>query len=315
MEESAPNNMDALGSFLRTEREKKQITIEQLASATKINIKLLHALESDNYESLPAKPFVRGFVTSYTRFIGLNSNEILGRFDSYLDTKTAVKFKHPENMPHVFVEKEKSIENHKTILTIIMASFLVVAIIAFTVLKPALKKKKSKHQEKPNIVSNEELYSVPPPPLALSPPTLVSKPQMSSPVAEIKPIPKPQVLTVHTPVNPPVASVAQLPKSSTPPVPNNEVRYRLIVRAISDSWVKYQSDDRPLQQYTLKKDQIIYIRARNSIRFRPGHPEGVEISYDNRRFVPFGKDRKTLIIPEQAEEQYKSQPFPSTDTP
>ena len=77
-----------LGEYLRSEREKRHITIEQVASATKINIKLLHALESDNYDALPAKPFVRGFVTSYTCYIGLDPREVLTLFDLYLDDKT-----------------------------------------------------------------------------------------------------------------------------------------------------------------------------------------------------------------------------------
>ena len=69
-----------LGEFLRHERERRGMTIEQVASATKINVRMLHALEADHFAELPAKPFVRGFVTSYCRFIGLTPKEILTRF-------------------------------------------------------------------------------------------------------------------------------------------------------------------------------------------------------------------------------------------
>ena len=68
----APSDLPSLGQYLRQERERRGITIEQVASATKIGIKTLHALEEDRYSELPARPFIRGFVTSYARFIGLD---------------------------------------------------------------------------------------------------------------------------------------------------------------------------------------------------------------------------------------------------
>src|SRR6478735_5438192 len=120
-----------LGEYQRGEREKRHITIEQVASATKINIKLLHALESDNYDLLPAKPFVRGFVTSYTRYVGLDHREILARFDPFLDEKSGRKFKRPEDTPHIFVEREGASENSKMWLSIGMVSFIVAGIIVF----------------------------------------------------------------------------------------------------------------------------------------------------------------------------------------
>src|ERR1700733_2943944 len=79
----------SLGEFLRHERERRGITIEQVASATKVGVRTLHALEADHFAELPAKPFIRGFVTSYCRFIGLDAKEVLSRFDSFIDKKAS----------------------------------------------------------------------------------------------------------------------------------------------------------------------------------------------------------------------------------
>ena len=78
---------ESLGEFLRQEREKRGITLEQVASATKINVKILHLLESDHYSDLPAKPFVRGFVSSYAKFIGLDVQDVITRFSEFLEEK------------------------------------------------------------------------------------------------------------------------------------------------------------------------------------------------------------------------------------
>src|SRR5688500_3745542 len=85
---SSPESSHTLGEFLRHEREKRGITLEQLASATKISVRLLHAREGDDYRDLPAKPFIRGFVTSYVRFIGLNPKEVLTQFAGFIDSKS-----------------------------------------------------------------------------------------------------------------------------------------------------------------------------------------------------------------------------------
>src|SRR5581483_5393526 len=100
----------------------------------------------------------------------------------------------------------------------------------------------------------------------------------------------------QTPQNQPPTAAVKLP-----PIPNNEVKQRLVVRALEDSWVKYQSDDRPIQAYMLRKEKVIFVRARSSIRFMTGNPKGVEISYDNKQFRPFGSNTKLLFVPKEAE--------------
>src|SRR3989338_10834209 len=79
----------SLGEFLRQERERRGITIEQVASGRKISVRLLHSIEADRYGELPAKPFVRGFVQSYARFVGLDAAEVLARYRAFLDEKSA----------------------------------------------------------------------------------------------------------------------------------------------------------------------------------------------------------------------------------
>ena len=81
------------------------------------------------------------------------------------------------------------------------------------------------------------------------------------------------------------------------------------MRATDDAWVKYQVDDRPLQQYTLRKDKVIYVRARTSLRFTTAKPTAIEISYDNKEFKPFGSGAKMIILPKEAEAEFQANPF------
>jgi hypothetical protein len=75
----SPNSVVAIaetygldGQFLRSVRELRQRTIEELADETRISLRYLHALESNDFDSLPAETFVRGYVKELTRVLQIN---------------------------------------------------------------------------------------------------------------------------------------------------------------------------------------------------------------------------------------------------
>lgn len=65
------------GQYLRQERLKKKIALEEIAAATGIRLSILTALEEDNRENLPAEVFVRGFIRIYANYLTLNADECL----------------------------------------------------------------------------------------------------------------------------------------------------------------------------------------------------------------------------------------------
>ncbi|HLB59242.1 MAG TPA: helix-turn-helix domain-containing protein [Bdellovibrionota bacterium] len=71
---------ETLGQFLKRHRELKGISLEEIASITKIGTPLLTALEGDQYERLPSKPFVKGYLKAYANCVGLDVTETLDRF-------------------------------------------------------------------------------------------------------------------------------------------------------------------------------------------------------------------------------------------
>lgn len=72
------------GAFIRRIREMRRISIEEMASITKINKSYILALEEENYEKLPAVVFVRGFITQVAKTLRLPADKVvaayLGRF-------------------------------------------------------------------------------------------------------------------------------------------------------------------------------------------------------------------------------------------
>ena len=64
--------MVSLGEELKREREFREISLRELSEATKINMRMLQAIESNNYEVLPGGIFNRNFIRAYAEFIGLD---------------------------------------------------------------------------------------------------------------------------------------------------------------------------------------------------------------------------------------------------
>lgn len=69
-----------LGDYLRREREAKRITIDTIAKDLKLNAKYVKALEANQYDALPADPYVRVYLRSIAKYLLLDSEEILARF-------------------------------------------------------------------------------------------------------------------------------------------------------------------------------------------------------------------------------------------
>ena len=73
--------MDELGHILREARETKGLTLAEAQEETRINSKYLAALENGEYDKLPTPVHVRGFLRNYARFLGLDSQPLLERYE------------------------------------------------------------------------------------------------------------------------------------------------------------------------------------------------------------------------------------------
>jgi cytoskeletal protein RodZ len=71
--------MESLGSYLKRERELRQISVAEVAQTTRIPSRIIVQLESDELEALPADIFVRGYLRAYARAVSLDEGDVLAR--------------------------------------------------------------------------------------------------------------------------------------------------------------------------------------------------------------------------------------------
>jgi cytoskeleton protein RodZ len=65
---------------LRNAREAENLSLEDLAVATRISKKFLKAIEDDNFSLLP-QIYIRAFIRDYAREVGLNPDEVIKKFE------------------------------------------------------------------------------------------------------------------------------------------------------------------------------------------------------------------------------------------
>lgn len=72
---------ELLGNMLREARQQMNLSLAQAEKQTRIRARYLEALEQGSYLMLPSIVHTRGFLRTYARFLGLDGDLIVARFD------------------------------------------------------------------------------------------------------------------------------------------------------------------------------------------------------------------------------------------
>ena len=71
--------MAGIGEALRSTRERRGLSIDQVAQDTRISPRFLEALEAEQFNELPAPVYVRGFLRSYANYLHIEAQPLLDR--------------------------------------------------------------------------------------------------------------------------------------------------------------------------------------------------------------------------------------------
>ena len=72
--------METVGQYLRRQREAKRMSVEEIARSTRVPMASVERIEGDQFDELPGEVFVRGFLKSYARSLGLEADDVLARY-------------------------------------------------------------------------------------------------------------------------------------------------------------------------------------------------------------------------------------------
>jgi cytoskeletal protein RodZ len=119
------------GRKLRDARERKGVSLRQIAAATKISVAVLEALERNDISRLPGGIFGRAFVRSYAIEVGLNPEETIQDFIAQFphDSVTAGHATSDPVEDHQAVESERRMAT--TFLRLILISIPVAGVVMY----------------------------------------------------------------------------------------------------------------------------------------------------------------------------------------
>src|SRR3972149_5402626 len=72
--------MGELGNTLSRARRARAITLEDAERDTHVSRRYLQALETEDFNLFPAPVYARGFLRTYSRYLGLNPDELIRIF-------------------------------------------------------------------------------------------------------------------------------------------------------------------------------------------------------------------------------------------
>ena len=270
-----------VGQYLRQEREKRGVSLEQVAKVTRITKENLEALEKDDFQTISAPVFVRGFLRNYAVYLGLDPQELAARYDSQTDlTKTpAAKETSPPS------KDENPVFKYLVSLGILVA---VVAIIYYL--------------QQPSVPTSPPLPSptVAPPPSAGSaspaPGALPSAPQTPTPSGNTASQGIPPEKEEKPPEKP--LAVAPLPGEKEA---RQQRRHVLKAVTTEKTWVRIVNDENQVSDVLLQPKETFSWTARRQFRVTVGNAGGIELFFDGISLGRLGKSGEVvyLVLPRE----------------
>lgn len=218
------SHVGLLGEYLKQKRVDKNFSLEKLSQKTKISVNILKLLENNEYDRMPSAAYIKGFVTTYVKVLGIPVDEAINKMEyTYLNIlgKPFPALNHTKNMianaplsanapkvdgeptptPHEVIESGDSIiESTKSMLPIIIFGAVILVFIGgYKIISSVVESEVSDKTTKdlgPKIESSAALIHKPEAPkepvktettAATTTTTATTAPAPAAPVAEAKP--------------------------------------------------------------------------------------------------------------------------------
>lgn len=116
--------MDNIGKILQQARKKKKYTLEKIHKMTKIKEAYIIGLENSDISAFPAEIYYKNFLKTYSKFLGLNPDEIAAMYEQY-------KLERAQDLFREDVITEQKAGSFKIKLAITIALFILISAFLF----------------------------------------------------------------------------------------------------------------------------------------------------------------------------------------
>ena len=267
--------MASFGDGLKREREKKNITLDEVATSTKISVRMLRALEEEKFDQLPGGIFNKGFVRAYARYLGLDAEQAVA---DYLAVSTPAP--QPEDLELRTMAQQKGEERleqsrlRRSLPWGWVATVLALLAVGFSIWdvrsgSGARKTPAEQHQASKVMVPGSPVKSNSPPAAPASAGVKHATPEYAPRVG-----------------------------SEKPPSPSRSLTrgFTVHLTAEHDCWLSIVADGKTIFRSTLVAPDERLVHANSSLVIRAGNVGGLDIDFNGKRLASQGKNGESKIL-------------------
>lgn len=312
-------NLSELGVLLRERRSQRHISVDDVSAHLKISARLIRDIESGSDELLPHSVYVRGFIKSYAKMIGIDEEELA----PYMLVFDQVEAGQPEQITNqaLPVENRGSGWLFKLLFVLLLVGFggywyystyfkdtsmlehaekmiSLSSPAAPAQIKPSQPVQPSSPVEAPALSRVDATLASPP---KIPPASSAVQAQNAAPLTPpsvVEPLPAAAPASQQ---QPPAAAeqprAAQLVAASQKNTPAGS--HQVLITGLAECWVHATADGTETRQFSVKKNENFALSFTNSLVLKLGNAGGVRIVYDGVEMPAEGKSGqvKTLSFP------------------
>jgi cytoskeleton protein RodZ len=267
---------ETLGKYLKQQRESKKISLKEVSKNTRVREYILKAIEENQTDLLPAATYVKGFLLAYAKYLRLDPNDVLLRYERGLKGEPAAP---PSRQPERSKQKTSATPPSKpkqkilwnTKQTWVVVGVIVASLVIFFFFSPYSSNPPVEPLPEKSVQGKLGVAPVPPAPTA-------SGLSEEKPAVEEKKSPVP---------SPPVAATTSVQEKKP---------FSVALKAAEETWVSLQVDDQPEKEMTFKPRDGISVQAANRLRMKIGNAGGVDLALNGKPLGKFGKSGEVITV-------------------
>jgi cytoskeleton protein RodZ len=279
--------MGSVASELKSEREKRKISLSQIAAETRISLRHLESLEEGRFNDLPGGIYNKAFLKAYCEILNLDSREIMQRYEAEISPAPERLLK-PRAHKHTSTYKISPFVIWTLMLLISAAGVFFSRKWIAAIFSPyfshtsAVNVRHQPLQPEASSKSVEQSTSLP----AAS--AKQAAPPETAPVAPTSQQPAATVSSTSS------ESAATSPASSMPAT--NSSGLRLEISATEKCWISVDRDKNPIFRKLMLPGEVQVFSAAEKFRIVLGNAGGVQMKVNGRPAKPLGKSGEVIKV-------------------
>ena len=292
--------MGSFGERMKREREMRSITLEEIATSTKIGTRSLKALEDEDFDQLPGGIFNKGFVRAYAKYLGIDEEQAVADFLAALEEA--------QKPPTIVIEAQARAEREKKESAAAVRPWL--ALLAIVVLVglgvAGWKWWQGQHEDEtppPPVVTKTKPAPITPSQTAPTTTTTSNtNPSTTNPTTTTTPPPTTDATANPTPstTNPTTTDTTTppppTPVSDTTTTKTKPVEFTVDLHTRKPSWVSIVVDGKQRFNGLMTEYQQRSYSAKSEIKVSMGNAGGVEVSFNGSSLGVLGADDKPRTV-------------------